>query len=447
MTRAASPRTTLEALAGSEGPIVVLSGSCAATMLHAWPELFEGDARAAGVLERVVEFGALLAPLAAAAPALGARRPVAFHCSCHQRRGLRDTTSGAALINSLPGVELVEQADAEACCGFGGTFAIKFPDVSTAMGRDKVTAVHEAGAAELVSGDVGCLMHLGRRGRRDAARALRRRRCPSCSSARAGRREHRLRRRQGARRPHRQGARRHAPGHDAAGPRGAICSAFAPRSRSATPIGRSASTARARSAATPWPARRSCSTRFEAAVTSRGGSVIRAATGDDAVRAVLEIARRRGVKVVAKGKSMVSEEIELNHALEAAGLTPVETDLGEWIVQLAGERPSHILAPVIHRSRGQIAEVLAAHRGGPMSDDPQALVTYSREQLRSVFLEAGMGITGANFMVAETGTVVRARERGQRPARLVAAAGATSCSRASSACSRRPPTPPSWSSS
>ena len=103
---------------------------------------------------------------------------------------------------------------------------------------------------------------------------------------------------------------------------------------------------------------------------------------------------------------MVSEEIELNHALEAAGLTPVETDLGEWIVQLAGERPSHILAPVIHRSRGQIAEVLAAHSGGPMSDDPQALVTYSREQLRSVFLEAGMGITGANFMIAETGTVV-----------------------------------------
>jgi L-lactate dehydrogenase complex protein LldE len=153
--------TTLEALTASEGPIVVLSGSCAATMLHAWPELFEGDARLVGVLERVVEFGALLAPLAAAAPATGARRQVAFHCSCHQRRGLRDTTSGAALIHALPGVELVEQDDAEACCGFGGTFAVKFPGVSTAMGRDKVNAVHEAGAGELVSGDVGCLMHLG----------------------------------------------------------------------------------------------------------------------------------------------------------------------------------------------------------------------------------------------------------------------------------------------
>jgi L-lactate dehydrogenase complex protein LldE len=153
--------TTLEALAGSEGPVVVLSGSCAATMLHAWPELFASDARAAGVLERVVEFGALLAPLASAASAIGTRRQVAFHCSCHQRRGLRDTASGAALINALPGVELVEQADADSCCGFGGTFAIKFPEVSTAMGRDKVNHVHEAGAAELVSGDVGCLMHLG----------------------------------------------------------------------------------------------------------------------------------------------------------------------------------------------------------------------------------------------------------------------------------------------
>jgi L-lactate dehydrogenase complex protein LldE len=152
--------TTLAALAASEGPIVVLSGSCAATMLHAWPELFDGDARAPGVLQRVVEFGALLAPLASTAPAIGTRRPVAFHCSCHQRRGLRDTTSGTALVSSLPGVELVQQADADACCGFGGTFAVKFPAVSTAMGRDKVNAVHEAGASELVSGDLGCLMHL-----------------------------------------------------------------------------------------------------------------------------------------------------------------------------------------------------------------------------------------------------------------------------------------------
>ncbi len=153
--------TTLAALAPSEGAIVVLSGSCAATMLHAWPELFPGDARLARVLERVVEFGALLAPLAHEPEPSERRKRVAFHCSCHQRRGLRDTSSGTRLLSSLPGVELVEHADADACCGFGGTFAVKFPGVSVAMGRDKVAAVGEAGAEELVSGDLGCLMHLG----------------------------------------------------------------------------------------------------------------------------------------------------------------------------------------------------------------------------------------------------------------------------------------------
>ena len=144
--------------------------------------------RSRGVLERVVEFGALLAPLASTAPTVGARRPVAFHCSCHQRRGLRDTTSGATLISSLPNVELVEQADADSCCGFGGTFAIKFPGVSTAMGRDKVDHVHEAGAGELVSGDSAASCTSAAWPPRTRSRS-RRRRCPSCSSARAGRHE------------------------------------------------------------------------------------------------------------------------------------------------------------------------------------------------------------------------------------------------------------------
>jgi L-lactate dehydrogenase complex protein LldE len=160
--------TTFEALAASEGPIVVLSGSCAATMLHAWPELFGDDPRLAGVLERVVEFGAFLAPLARAAPAGEARRPVAFHCSCHQRRGLRDTTSGTTLISSLPGVELVEQSDADACCGFGGTFAVKNADTSMAMLSDKVRYVLDSRAEVCTSADNSCLMHIGgalRRGR------------------------------------------------------------------------------------------------------------------------------------------------------------------------------------------------------------------------------------------------------------------------------------------
>ena len=187
--------------------------------------------------------------------------------------------------------------------------------------------------------------------------------------------------------------------------------------------------------------------RFEQAVTSRGGSVIRAATPEDAVRAVLEIARRRGVKVIAKGKTMISEEIELNHALEAAGLTPVETDLGEWIVQLAGERPSHILAPVIHRSRGQIAEVLAVHQR-------RADVGRSRGPRHLLARGAALGLPRGRdghhrrqLPDRRDGHRRPARERGQRPPRRPRCRACTSCSPASSACSRRPPTPPSWSSS
>ena len=151
---------TLSSLAASDGAIVVLSGSCASTMLHVWPELMPDDARVASVLERVVEFGALLAPKAQPATARDDAEPTAYHCSCHQRRGLRDTESGARLLDALPGVERREAAEEDACCGFGGTFSIKFPGVSGAMGRDKVRWTTEGGAETLVSGDLGCLMHL-----------------------------------------------------------------------------------------------------------------------------------------------------------------------------------------------------------------------------------------------------------------------------------------------
>ena len=90
--------------------------------------------------------------------------------------------------------------------------------------------------------------------------------------------------------------------------------------------------------------------RFEERFTAQGGRVVRAATLDDAREAVVGIARERGVTLAVKGKSMVSEELELNEALAEAGVTPVETDLGEWVAQLAGERPSHLLAPIVHRS-------------------------------------------------------------------------------------------------
>jgi L-lactate dehydrogenase complex protein LldF len=120
---------------------------------------------------------------------------------------------------------------------------------------------------------------------------------------------------------------------------------------------------------------------------------------------VVRIAAEHQVTRVAKSKSMVSEEIHLNAALEASGLQVVETDLGEYIVQLANDRPSHIVAPIIHMTRADVGRVMHERTHTPFSDDPATLGRYAREQLRQVFLEADMGITGANFGVAETGTI------------------------------------------
>jgi len=143
-----------------------------------------------------------------------------------------------------------------------------------------------------------------------------------------------------------------------------------------------------------------------------GGHVHWATTGDEAREIILALCRDRGVRVAVKSKSMATEEIELNEALERAGVTPVETDLGEYIIQLAHEKPSHIIAPAIHKTKGQVAELISAVAGRPLPADPEVLTAAARGQLRQRFLEADMGISGANFAVAETGTVVLVTNEG-----------------------------------
>ncbi|MDA0999393.1 MAG: LutB/LldF family L-lactate oxidation iron-sulfur protein [bacterium] len=124
-----------------------------------------------------------------------------------------------------------------------------------------------------------------------------------------------------------------------------------------------------------------------------------------AVGHVLAIARAHGVQSVVKSKSMASEEIHLNHHLEAAGIQPFETDLGEWIIQLAGETPSHLIAPAIHKTRAQVARLFAEKVDPNAGDDPAELTNLARQTLRGEFLRAGMGISGVNFAIAETGTL------------------------------------------
>lgn len=140
-------------------------------------------------------------------------------------------------------------------------------------------------------------------------------------------------------------------------------------------------------------------------VEAAGGRVHWAADGDQACRIVLEIARRRRARRVVKSKSMVTEEVGLNHALEAHGLHVDETDLGEWIVQLAGERPSHIIAPAAHKTRQQVAELFSRETGRPVPADIPSLNQVARRTLRRRFLDADVGISGVNFAIAETGSV------------------------------------------
>jgi len=149
---------------------------------------------------------------------------------------------------------------------------------------------------------------------------------------------------------------------------------------------------------------------YEQKVTAAGGQVHYAVTSDDANAIVLDICKRLGAKTVTKGKSMVGEEIGVNDYLEANGITPVETDLGEYIIQLRHEMPSHIIMPAVHLTKTQIeADFRRAHRELPADrnlDEAQSLLTEARAVLREKFLAADVGITGANFLVAETGTSI-----------------------------------------
>jgi len=143
-----------------------------------------------------------------------------------------------------------------------------------------------------------------------------------------------------------------------------------------------------------------------------GGHVHWAATGEEAREIVLRLCRDRGVRMAVKSKSMATEEIDLNEALEHAGVTPIETDLGEYIIQLAHEKPSHIIAPAIHKTKGQVAELFSRELSGRFAADPEVLTAVARKELRQKFLQADLGITGANFAVAETGTLVLVTNEG-----------------------------------
>ena len=145
---------------------------------------------------------------------------------------------------------------------------------------------------------------------------------------------------------------------------------------------------------------------FEKEAIRRGATVLYAETAEDAAKLVVTIAKKHDVKKVIKSKSMVSEEMQLNRALEDAGVIPIETDLGEYILQINdNEPPSHIIAPVIHKDKEEIANLFAKVHKKPLLTDITEMTREAREVLRPQFLSADMGVTGGNFIIAESGSV------------------------------------------
>lgn len=140
-------------------------------------------------------------------------------------------------------------------------------------------------------------------------------------------------------------------------------------------------------------------------VRKNGGHVFFAETAEEATAYIEEVVENKQAKKIVKSKSMVTEEIRLNPVLEKAGCEVVETDLGEYIIQLENDPPSHFLAPALHKTKEQVRDIFTKHRGYEKTEKPEELTLFAREQLRKQFLTADIGITGCNFAVANSGTI------------------------------------------
>lgn len=158
---------------------------------------------------------------------------------------------------------------------------------------------------------------------------------------------------------------------------------------------------------------------FERRFTDRGGKVIWAETGEEAANAILEICKKKNCKTLVKSKSMVTEEIHLNHVLQSNGIESVETDLGEYIQQLDNEPPYHIVTPAMHKSKEDVARLFAEKLGTPSNLNPQELTLTARKILRDKYVQAEVGVTGANFIIGESGSVAVTENEGN--ARLTSA--------------------------
>ncbi|MGE4586367.1 MAG: lactate utilization protein B [Mangrovibacterium sp.] len=151
---------------------------------------------------------------------------------------------------------------------------------------------------------------------------------------------------------------------------------------------------------------------FEKKISARGAEVIWAETGSEAIRAIQQIILENQAGLIVKSKSMTTEEIDFNNQVEALGVESLETDLGEYIVQLAGEKPYHIVTPAMHKSKEDIAELFHKKFDTPEHSTPEFITAYVRKLLRHKFMQADIGVTGANFLIAEEGGIALTENEG-----------------------------------
>ena len=335
---------------------------------------------------------------------------VTYHDCCAGLREMGVKAQPRALLAKMPGVQLSEMAECETCCGFGGTFSIKFGEISARLADNKCQNIAELGRRRGRPGRPG--LHAEHRGtaappgRHDDEGAA------YCRSA--GRRSGVAM--QVASMHFKANA--HVKLNDAGLQRNLkkIKTKFVEKRRQSlfelddfegTRDAARAIRQRALDNLDTWLEI------FERNATARGATVLFAETPADVNALLLEIAARHSVKKIIKSKSMVSEESALDHAIEAAGLTVVETDLGEYILQINDyEPPSHLIGPALHKSKEEVAELFHRKHGTPLKSGIDELCLEARGVLRGHYLTADMGISGGNFFVAETGSVVLVTNEG-----------------------------------
>ena len=309
-------------------------------------------------------------------------------------------------MQHVKGLELVPLPDAEYCCGFGGTFAVKMSEISGAMVTEKAEKCTETDADVLVGLDMGCLMNIGGKLHNAGSKV---RVMHLAELLYEGVRRMMVHTAYGADRTVKQRSKQ------------ALQDEFLQRAVKFTTQRLKNGKQKAAEEHGNWEQWRERGRQirlhtiahldyylnlFADNARKHGADVYFAKDAADAASITREIVREKQAKTVVKSKSMVTEELHINQVLAEMDVAAIETDLGEYIIQLAQEPPSHIIIPAIHKNKQQIADLLSEEAGEKLEADTQVLAGFVRRKLREQFLSAEIGITGCNFAIAESGSIV-----------------------------------------